>query len=80
MISEREWLEQLRAEIARAQVKRKDIAERLGMTESRLSRILAASSPAPVNFEADCLDAIATIQEADRAARKAWESVMKGGK
>ena len=71
-------LEELRLEIARAQVKRKDVAEKLGMTESRLSRILAGLSPAPADFKTECLDAIEIVQAADRAARAAWQSVMRG--
>lgn len=77
MISNSE-LESLRLEIARTGIRRKHVADKLGMTESRFSRILSGNAPAPEGFRLDCEDAIQIVQEAERAAREAFGKVMGG--
>ena len=74
-----EELQALRLEIFRSGIHQRHVAAKLGMTEARLSRILAGKSPAPEGFKVECLDAIHIVQAAERAASEAFDRVMAGG-
>ena len=79
-ISNEEWLESLRLEITKAGIQQKHVADKLGMSQARLSKILSGNAPAPNGFDVDCLDAIETVRQAERAAREAFGKVMAGGR
>lgn len=73
-----EDLKTLRVELSIAGVKKKDVAAKLEMSESTLSRILAGTKAAPDSFKIECLDAIHIVQQAERAAKAAFDRVMAG--
>ena len=66
----------LRARIAEAGIRRQDIANYLGYSESMFSYYLNDKRPAPENFEDRVSAALDRLEAAERAAQEARERVL----
>ena len=70
----------LRGRIAEVGVTQQDLAVRLGINSTLLNHILKGRRDAPPDFEQRVNKVLAKMEAAEKAAQKAREKVLSGGK
>ena len=71
-------ISQLRGRIAESGIRRQDLAEQLGYSESTFSLYMTGKRPAPDDFAEKLLDALDRLERAEAAAREARQKVLEG--
>ena len=75
----RTTLPKLRGRIAELGVRKGDVARELGMDQALFSRYLNGRQPPPADFERRVTAALDRLEQAERAADKARQKVLKEG-
>ena len=70
----------LRGRLAQIGVTQHDLADRLGINSTLLNHILKGRRDAPPDFEKRVNEVLAKMEAAEKAANKAREKVLSGGK